>query len=61
MKVSVIIPVYNAGDYIIPCLESLRSQTLTDLEIVLVDDHGHDDSIDRARAFAGNHHSGGKR
>ncbi len=55
MKVSVIIPVYNAGDYIIPCLESLRSQTLTDLEIVLVDDHGHDDSIDRARAFAGNH------
>lgn len=55
MNVSVIIPVYNAGDYIIPCLESLSNQTLPELEIVLVNDHGNDDSIDKARAFAANH------
>lgn len=55
MKVSVIIPVYNAGDYMIPCLESLRQQTIDQMEIVLVDDHGQDDSIAKARQFAQTH------
>ena len=55
MKVSVITPVYNAGDYIIPCLESLCEQTIDELEIVLVDDHGQDDSIEKARQFAKAH------
>ena len=55
MKVSVIIPVYNAGDYIIACLESLCRQTIGDFEIVLVDDHGKDDSMVKARGFAESH------
>ena len=55
MKVSVIVPVYNAGDYIIPCLESLSKQTIDQLEIVLVDDHGKDDSMQKAHAFAESH------
>jgi glycosyltransferase involved in cell wall biosynthesis len=55
MKVSVIIPVYNAEDYIIPCLESLHKQTIDQLEIVLVEDHGNDDSISKAHAFAQEH------
>ena len=45
IKVSVIVPVYNARDYIIPCVESLVNQTLEDIEILFVDDHGTDDSI----------------
>lgn len=51
MKVSVIVPVYNAEQYIIPCLDSLLRQTIDDIEIILVDDHGQDDSIDIARNY----------
>ncbi len=51
MKLSVIIPIYNAREYIVPCLESLRNQTLQDIEILLVDDHGQDDSIAKAQVF----------
>lgn len=35
-KVSVIIPVYNAGEYIRPCLDSLVNQTLREIEIICV-------------------------
>lgn len=55
LKVSVIVPVYNAGGYIIPCIESLVSQTLDDIEIIFVDDHGQDDSISKIQAFASNY------
>lgn len=48
-NVSLIIPVYNAGAHIEACLDSVLAQTLDDLEIILVDDHGTDDSMDRAR------------
>ena len=48
-NVSLIIPVYNACAHIEACLDSVIAQTLDDLEIILVDDHGTDDSMDRAR------------
>ena len=41
-KVSVIVPIYNVEQYLRPCVESIRSQTLTDLEIILVDDGSSD-------------------
>ena len=44
-KVSIILPVYNASKYILRCLDSLRAQSLTDLEVIFVDDWGTDDSI----------------
>ena len=50
-EVSIIVPVYNASEYIIPCIESLISQTLDDIEIILVDDHGQDDSISKVQSF----------
>lgn len=37
-KVSVVIPVFNRFEYLAPCLQSLKRQTLTDLEIIVVDD-----------------------
>ena len=48
-KVSLIIPVYRVRDQIVHCLNSVLAQTLEDLEVVLVDDHGPDDSIAVAR------------
>lgn len=35
-KISVIIPVYNAGEHIKPCLDTLTKQTLHDIEIICV-------------------------
>lgn len=43
-KVTVVIPVYNAEKYLSECVESIRSQTYTNLEIILVDDGAKDNS-----------------
>lgn len=56
IKVSVIIPVYHAAETIIRCIESLLSQTLADLEVILVDDHGNDTSLQQVEALLANHH-----
>ena len=42
--VSVIVPVYNAGRHLPRCVQSIQSQTMRDLEIVLVDDGSTDGS-----------------
>ena len=42
--ISVIIPVYNAKDFISICIDSLRRQTYKNLEIILVDDGSIDGS-----------------
>ena len=34
--VSIIMPVYNAGQYFKPCVESILNQTLKDIELILV-------------------------
>lgn len=36
IRVSVIIPVYNAGEYLRPCLEALMAQTLQEMEFIFV-------------------------
>lgn len=38
IKISVIVPVYNTMDYLERCVDSIRRQTYTDLEILLIDD-----------------------
>ena len=43
-KISVIVPVYNVEKFIRRCLDSIRNQTLKDLEIILVDDGSTDNS-----------------
>ncbi|MCF2876609.1 MULTISPECIES: glycosyltransferase [unclassified Tenacibaculum] len=43
-KVSVIVPIYNVEKYLRRCLDSLVNQTLTDIEIILVDDESPDNS-----------------
>lgn len=44
IKVSVIVPVYNAEQYIHRCLKSLIDQSYGNLEIILVDDGSTDES-----------------
>lgn len=43
-KVSVIIPIYNTGKYLPECVESVRNQTLKEIEIILVDDESPDNA-----------------
>lgn len=43
-KVSVVVPVYNMEKYLARCMEKLLAQTLTDIEIILVDDGSKDNS-----------------
>jgi|GEM_PF-465458 len=45
VKVSVIIPVYNAEQYLRQCLDSVVAQTLEDIEIITVNDGSTDGSL----------------
>lgn len=50
-KVSVIVPVYNVENYIEECIESIVSQTYTNLEIILVIDGSTDASEEICRRY----------
>lgn len=52
MKFSIVLPVYNVGRYIERCLVSCVHQTYGNIEIIVVDDCGQDDSIQQAERFA---------
>ena len=39
VKVSVIIPVYNVAPYLGECLDSVIQQSLTDIEIICIDEN----------------------
>ena len=43
-KVSVIVPVYNTSRYLTECLKSLKKQSFTNYEAILIDDGSTDDS-----------------
>lgn len=52
VKVSVIIPVYNGGEYLRPCIDSVLNQTMTEIELILVDDASSDGSSDICNEYA---------
>ena len=51
-KVSIIVPVYNVEKYIGRCIESIQKQTLTDWELILVDDCSPDNSMKIVEEYA---------
>ena len=48
-KISVIVPIYNVEKYLKKCVDSLLSQTLKEIEIILVDDESPDLSWKNSR------------
>lgn len=55
-RVSVIVPVYNAADYLEICVQSLISQNYINLEILLIDDGSTDDSWKLCKQLAQKDH-----
>lgn len=56
VKVSVVLPVYNTGEYISQCLDSILQQTLKDFEIICVDDGSTDSSRETVERYASQDH-----
>ena len=50
-KVSVIIPAYNTEAYLAKAIESVLEQTLTDIEVIIVDDASSDKTVEVAKSF----------
>ena len=52
MDISVLIPAYNAGDYLPDALASIERQTRLPDQVIIVDDGSSDDTFERATAWA---------
>jgi glycosyltransferase involved in cell wall biosynthesis len=50
-RVSVILPVFNAGAYLAPAIDSLTGQTFRDIEILVFDDGSTDGSAEKVAAI----------
>lgn len=51
-RVSIIVPVYNVEKYLERCINSLKNQTVEDIEIILVDDSSTDSSLEICKRAA---------
>lgn len=52
-KVSIIVPVHNASDYLEGCVSSLLKQTYTNLEIILINNASKDNSLELCHQLGG--------
>ena len=53
-RVSVLTPIYNVAQYLPQCLESLKAQTLQDIEFICINDGSTDNSLEILKAYAEN-------
>ena len=51
-KVSIVVPVYNVEKYLESCLESIRSQSYEDFEVIIVDDGSVDSSSNICECYS---------
>lgn len=54
IKISIIVPIYNVSNYLRDCLDSLINQTLTEIEIICIDDHSTDNCAQIIGEYAQN-------
>lgn len=52
MKLSIVVPIYNAEEYLEECIESIINQTFHDFELILVNDGSKDNSLLIAKKWA---------
>ncbi len=50
--ISVVMPVYNAGDFLVDAIESILNQTYKNFEFVIVDDASTDNSLNILKKYA---------
>ena len=51
VKISVIVPIYNVEKYLDECLKSIKEQTFSDFEVIMVDDGSTDKSVEIATKY----------
>ena len=51
IKVSVIMPIYNASEYLCPAIDSVLYQTLPEIELICVDDGSQDNSLEILKEY----------
>jgi glycosyltransferase involved in cell wall biosynthesis len=54
-RVSILMPLFNYGQYVQEALESVRQQTIHDIDVIVVDDRSTDDSLALARSWLADH------
>ena len=52
--ISIIVPIYNAEDYLLDCLSSIAAQSYENIEAVLINDGSTDNSYNIAKSFCEN-------
>lgn len=52
IKISILIPAYNASNTITRCLNSIVEQTPSNIEVMIIDDGSTDDTLNRIKTFA---------
>src|SRR5215470_5618219 len=51
-KVDIVIPCYNYGRFLKPCVDSVLSQSISDIRVMIIDDSSSDDSRAVAESLA---------
>lgn len=50
-KISIIVPIYNVENYLRECLESIKNQTFTNFECIMINDGSTDSSQEIAQQY----------
>lgn len=50
-KLSVVVPIYNVSEYLEKCIDSCLNQTMSDFELILVNDGSTDNSLDICKRY----------
>src|SRR5437763_15509472 len=53
--ISIVIPAYNSAHTIVAMLDSVRSQTFRDYEVLITDDGSHDGTLEVCQQYASEH------